>query len=610
MSKVTSSNIRVLDEIEHVIHRPGMYIGSTKPHTDDIFIFENGKFEKRTITYNPGFLKIFDEIISNSVDESKKNPNLNYIHVTINQKNGEISVWDNGGIEIKKHETGDWIPSVIFSNLRAGSNFDDTEDRTGAGTNGVGSTLTNIFSKKFTVKTADGISEFNQVFSDNLSKRTTAVIKPSEKQYTEISFIPDYPKFGMEIINEEHIHMLRKRVIDIAACNPNLKLQFNNEKYRFKSFKEYAELFTENVLFEKTENWEVAVAHSTIGNQNISFVNSVETKDGGTHVDYVTGQIIQKLRVLIKKKHKVEIKPSDIRNHMMVFINATIVRPAFSAQTKEKLITESKEFGSVFEISDRMIKQIFSSEIVSSILDWIEKKKLAEERAELRKLNKDLNTSKILKLIDAKARENREQCTLGIFEGDSAISAVREFRDPQIFGAFPLKGKSIPNISEMKASEIAKSDVVVNLMGSIGLRLGESPKNLRYGKVLIYTDADPDGDCICGLIINLFNRYWPELFDEERILKVLTPIVVAKKGKESISFYTKEEYSIWESKTNIKGWNIEYKKGLAALESSDYEQIIHNPKTVTIKNDPGHKETLNAWFGNDSSLRKEKLLKK
>jgi DNA gyrase/topoisomerase IV subunit B len=107
---------------------------------------------------------------------------------------------------------------------------------------------------------------------------------------------------------------------------------------------------------------------------------------------------------------------------------------------------------------------------------------MAEERAQLRKLNKDLNANRIPKLIDAKSRENRDKCTLGIFEGDSAISAVRQFRDPQVFGAFPLKGKSIPNVSEMKTTDIIKSDVVTNLMGAIGLRLGEEPKNLRYGR--------------------------------------------------------------------------------------------------------------------------------
>jgi len=606
-----SNKYQVLDEISHVLKRSGMYIGSTKQHNSSEFLFNGKNFEKREISYNPGFLKLFDEIVSNSVDESKRNPELNHIKVNLNQKTGEITVWDNGGIPVIIHEEHKtWIPELIFSNLRAGSNFDDTENRIVAGTNGVGASLTNIFSKRFSIKTADGKNQFLQVFTENMSKRTTPKIINSEKNFTEISYIVDLEKFGMSDIDEFHIEMIRKRLIDIAACNTGIKIQFNSEKYKFKNFKEYAELYSDLILYEKSENWEIGFSHSNSGLQSTSFVNSVETKDGGTHVFYILNQVVDKVRQLILKKHKVDIKPSDIRNHIHCFINSTITNPSFSSQTKEKLITEPKDFGSIHTVSDKLIKTIFQSEIVESILDWIEKKKLAEERSELRKLNKNLSTSKILKLIDAKSRDNRETCSLGIFEGDSAISAVRQFRDPQTFGAFPLKGKSIPNISEMKTSDIIKSEVVTNLMGSIGLRLGEAPENLRYGKILIFTDADADGDAITGLIINLFARFWPELFENGNIYKVLTPLVVAKKGKETISFYTKEEYKEWESNATIKGWSIEYKKGLAALENSEYESIIKNPKAIQIGLDSGYKESLHVWFGNDSSLRKEKLLKK
>jgi DNA topoisomerase-2 len=411
----------------------------------------------------------------------------------------------------------------------------------------------------------------------------------------------------MTSIDDIHVEMIRKRLIDIAACNPHLKVQFNNEKFRFRSFKEYADLYVEGGFFEKSENWEIVVVPSNVGYQTISYVNSIETKDGGTHVNFVQGQIVDRLRQMIYKKHKVDIKPNDIRNHMMLFVNCTVINPAFSSQTKEKLITEPKEFGSTHQISDKLIKQLFQSELVASILDWIERKKAAEERAELRKLNKNLSATKILKLIDAKAKDNREKCTLGIFEGMSALSAVRKFRDAQSFGAFPLKGKFL-NVSEMKNTEIIKSEEVVNLMGSLGLRLGEDPENLRYGKILIYTDADPDGDAIAALLMNFFGRYWPELFESGKIYRVLTPLVVAKKGKEVISFYTKDEYQDWESKNSSKSWNVEYKKGLAALEDDEYQEIISNPRIIQLNKDPMYKESLHNWFGGDSSLRKKKLL--
>jgi DNA topoisomerase-2 len=292
----------------------------------------------------------------------------------------------------------------------------------------------------------------------------------------------------------------------------------------------------------------------------------------------------------------------------MIFVNSTIINPAFSSQTKEKLITEPKDFGSIHTVSEKLIKQVFASELVASILDWIERKKEAEERAQLRKLNKNLSSAKILKLIDAKSKDKREECTLGIFEGMSALSAVRKFRDSQTFGAFPLKGKFL-NVSELKNSQIIGSEEVVHLMGSIGLRLGEEPENLRYGKILIYTDADPDGDAIASLLINFLDKFWPELFDQGRIYKVLTPLVVAKKGKEILYFYSNDEYNKWESKqSDIKKWDIEYKKGLASLEDYEYEEIIKNPRLIRIKNDKLYRESLKAWFGGDSAPRKSKLL--
>jgi DNA topoisomerase-2 len=292
---------------------------------------------------------------------------------------------------------------------------------------------------------------------------------------------------------------------------------------------------------------------------------------------------------------------------MFLFINCTVINPAFSSQTKEKLITEAKDFGTKHDVTEKFAKAVFSSEVIQSLLDWIEQKKNAEERAELRKLNKSLSNTKVLKLIDAKGKD-RNKCVLGIFEGMSALSAVRKFRDPQNFGAFPLKGKFL-NVSEMTNSGVIQNDEVVQLMASLGIKLGEEPKDLRYGKVYIYTDADPDGDSIAALLINFFNKYWPELFDQGRVFKVMTPLVVAKKGKDVKPFYSNEEYSEWEKKTGAKGWDVEYKKGLAALENVEYRDIIHSPVLVKLQNDKLYKDSLSDWFGSDSEPRKEKLLK-
>ena len=600
-----------LTDTEHVLLRPGMYIGSIKPQTEEVYLLDKRsyRFTPKEITYNPGFLKLFDEIVSNSVDEHKRNSKLNQIKIKIDLETNYISVWDNGGIPVEIHkEYDEWVPEMIFSNLKTGSNFDDTEDRIVVGTNGVGSTLTNIFSKEFVIDTCDGKKRFTQTFKKNMGSRTKPKIKSQRRGFTEITYLPDFEKFGMKKIDKASLLMIEKRLYDLAASNPKLKITLNDEVISFKNFKAYAEMYTTPVFYEESKNWKIGIGHSTSGFKAVSFVNSVETKDGGTHVNNVAWQITQFLREKIKRKHRVDVKPNELRQHLFLFIDCTIINPAFSSQTKEKLITQPSEFGSTHELSERTLRQVLNSEIIQSVLDWIQRKKAAEERAKLRKLNKGLDKKKVVKLIDAKKRGDRSKCTLAIFEGDSASSAFRRYRDPQTQGAFPLRGKFI-NVREIPDSKVVQNKEVQSLMAAIGLKIGHEPKDLRYGKILLYTDADVAGNSISALLINFLGKYWPELFEEGRVCKVETPLMVAKKGKETLSFYSDEEYKEWETKQrSLKSWDIEYKKGLAALEDEEYKEIIKNPQVFILTKDNEFDSTLDIWFSKDSTPRKKKIL--
>lgn len=603
-----------LDDISHVIARPGMYIGSIKPHTATKWVLQDNKMVQQELTYNPGFLKIFDEIITNSVDESKRaGSKLNTVKVTI--KNNTISIWDNGGIPVVKHtEHNEWIPEMIFSNLKSGSNFDDTEERSWAGTNGVGSTLTNIYSLEFIISTCDGKNHFYQTYKNNMRDRVEATIKKSKVAHTEITFKPDFEKFGLDGIDEDHFKMIQKRIYDLAACNTHLKIYFNNDLVDLNSFEDYIKLYTNEYFYEtnKDKSWSIAIALSENGFQQISFANSTETYDGGTHVDYIMNQIVVELREFFAKKHKVDIKPSELKSHMFLFLDSTVINPSFSSQTKEKLITEVKDFGCIFEVSKKLTQLILKSEIVNSILDWIDQKKNAENSKLERELNKKLSKIKVEKLIDAKGKD-RWKCSLGLFEGDSASGAFRKYRSPDTMGAFSLKGKFI-NVSEITNQKLVQNTEAVNLMAAIGLKLGQAVelKHLRYGKVLLYTDADVDGNSISALLINFFYKYWPEVFDRGMIYKVETPIVVAvpkaKKAKK-ILFYTQTEYNDWADKADMKQYEIKYKKGLAALVDDEYQDIINNPRMTKISKDDISTEYLDIWFGKNADLRKTELLK-
>ena len=225
--KTLEQKYQLLDDITHILLRPERSIGSIKNEEYTGFLFNTAtkKMEIRTITYNPGILKLFDEIILNSVDESKRNKNLNKIEVTIGKD--FIKIFDNGGIAVQKHKEHDlWIPELIFSKLRAGSNFDDSEKRTWAGTHGEGSKLVNIFSSKFIIETADGKNKYHQVFTENNRKKTEPKITPCNDNYTEITFYPEFNRFGLKELDNDNRDKIIKRLIDICGTNSKLKFGY------------------------------------------------------------------------------------------------------------------------------------------------------------------------------------------------------------------------------------------------------------------------------------------------------------------------------------------------------------------------------------------------
>lgn len=485
MAKKIEDQYRVLDQISHVLLRPSTYLGSNKPHTSIRWVFDrdDNKMVQREVTIIPSFIKIFDEVITNSVDEHKRKSKLNRIDITIDQKNNKISVRDNGGIPVVMHsEQKQYVPEVIFGNLMSGSNYNDDEDRLVAGTNGLGGKLTNIFSKEFTISTCDGKNLFYQKYYDNMRGRNLPKISKSTKNHTEVTFTPDLEKFGISNIDNDHLMVMEKRIYDIAGCNPGLKVYLNKNIIDIKSFDDYINLYTRETFFEsnKDKSWSVGVSSSDIGFQQVSFVNSTETYDGGNHVDYILNQIVSELRDFFLKKHKTDVKPSEIKNHIFLFINSTVINPSFSSQTKEKLITEVKDFGFSYQVSEKIIKSVLKSEIVQSILDWIDQKKLADENKLARNLNKNLNKIKVEKLIDAKGKD-RWKCSMAIFEGDclQEDTLVRVIRDG--------------DITDVEIKNVNTDDLVITHNNTISNVYAFTKKIKK--KAIIKTK---EGDVVCG----------------------------------------------------------------------------------------------------------------
>lgn len=602
--KTIEEQYKSLEIHEHILLRPGRYIGSITNHTEETWVLEYDSMVKKELTWNPALVKLFDEIISNSVDESKRpGSKLNTIKVNIHD-DGSLEIVDNGGIPVEKHkDTGEYVPEMVFGRVLAGSNFDDEEDSVVTGQNGEGASLTNIFSKTFHVETCDGKKRFVQTFSNNMYERTKAKITNGMKNYTMVWYMPDYERFGMKKLDEGTKAKIIKRVYDVAGCNPNLKVYLDGKKIDIKSFKDYVSLFSEDLIYEENKDWQVAVSTSEGSFEHVSFVNGTETKIGGTHINYVVIQIQEKIREFLKKKYKMDVKPAEIRNHIRLFINATIVNPRYSSQTKDELITEAKNYKTEYTASQLFINKILKSSVIQSTIDWIEAKKLQQEKAELAKAKKTKRKT-VSSHLPANGK-NRENCILFITEGDSAISNLINVRDSDVHGGFPLRGKP-KNISEMKLTEIIKNKELSELMDVINLTPGHRATDLSYGTIAIMADADEDGKSITALLINFFSL-WPELFKEKRIKILMSPVVIAKHGKQEKRFYNYQDY-IKEAKS-LDGWSIEYNKGLGSLSLEEYDKMINNPLFCEVIHDREWKKSLELAFGKDASLRKQWLMK-
>jgi DNA topoisomerase-2 len=618
--KTLEETYKKLTQREHILHRGGMYIGSVKKQMEELWIANDTndqkiKMEKKMIEYSPGFMKIFDEILTNATDHSTRDKTVTIIKVDYDVTTGEISVTNNGtGIPVELHkEHNMYIPELIFGNLLSGSNYDDSSTRTGAGTNGLGSKIVSVYSKRFIVETIDSErkKKFYQEFSENMTERTKAKITTnSSKSYTKISFIPDYARFEMSGLDDDIVLLIRKRVIDCIACtNENVQIYLNGEKLRGKGLNDYTKYFFEDekVISEshiekiKTKSgelveyiWEYAIVpYNTF--EQVSFVNGNSTINGGKHVDYILYQIINKLKKMLEEKKKLkELKPNFIKDKLFLFLRATVANPSFNSQTKEQLTTQSKDFGCNITVSDQFINKIYKSSITEEIVEFCKLKETASlsKQTDGRKANKVF----IPKLEDAlwagTAKSN--QCILVLTEGDSAKTFAmwgRSVVGPERYGCYPLRGKVL-NIRDATISQLLGNEEINNLKQILGLkqdRIYKDTTELRYGKIMLLTDSDVDGSHIKSLIVNLFHCWWPSLLKLDYIQTLRTPIVKAIRSKKVIEFFTEQDYLKWKesgglngSQPNLNSYQIRYFKGLGTSKKEDAKDTFGRLQTLKV----------------------------
>jgi DNA topoisomerase-2 len=308
---------------------------------------------------------------------------MDTLKVDIDVENNAISVYNNGrGIPIEIHSKEKlYIPELIFGNLLSSSNYDDDEKKLTGGRNGYGAKLTNIYSEEFTVDTADKHTgqKYKQTWTANMSKIGKAKITKNTRneEYTKITFHPDLKRFGMDAIDDDTVSLLKRRVYDMAGIVRDVKVYLNGERIKIKNFKQYVDLYLNSAAAEAAstsggaaqtkptmiyenigKRWEIAFAVSEGSFQQVSFANSIATTKGGTHVTLIADQIAKTLITSISKKNKgATVKPTQIKNHMWIFVNALIENPTFDSQTKETLTLPASKFGSKPVLSEEFMKK-------------------------------------------------------------------------------------------------------------------------------------------------------------------------------------------------------------------------------------------------------------
>lgn len=639
-----------LEQREHVLKRPNMYIGSVEKDTYTTWVFsaEEKSMMKKELSYTPGLYKIFDEILVNAIDHSvrlkmskaggKEDVNvMKNIKVTIDKDTGYIEVFNDGdGIDVEIHEEQKiYIPELIFGHLLTSSNYNDKEEKIIGGQNGLGATCCNIFSKVFYVETVDSRNKklYKQYFKDNMSVVEKPEIKScSKKPYTIIRFLPDYERFGMKSLTQDMYEMMVKRVYDVCAVTENeVNVFLDGEKLDYKNFEKYVNLYlgekaTAERVYEKIDDrWEVVVAMSKSGSmEHVSFVNGIWTLRGGKHVEYMTNQLVKKLtELVVKKKKDATIKPQYIKDNLFIFVKSIIVNPAFDSQTKETLTTPFSKFGSKPEISDKFVDKVFKSGIIEEAMrigDALETKNIKKTDGKKRSVIKG-----IPKLDDANwaGTTRSKECTLILTEGDSAktmvIAGLSEVgRDK--YGVFPLKGK-LMNVKDTSLKKIVDNEEISNLKKILGLEQNKEYTNtddLRYGRVMLMCDQDTDGSHIKSLIFNLFQSLWPSLFKMNYFLtSMLTPIIKVTHNRNKTdmkSFYCLSDYEEWKDQHEKSGtfgeWKIKYYKGLGTSTSDEAKQYFKDLRIVEYKWDDHADKSIDLAFNKaKADDRKEWLYK-
>ena len=611
--------------LEHILLRPDMYVGSTRQRSIDEYVAEKKKdgtykIVWKTIKSSPAILRIFIEALSNAIDNVERSRKTKSpctkIKVTIDEKTGETSVWNDGDVvPIEMHEEeGCYNHSMIFGQLLTGSSYDDEEERMIAGRNGLGIKLNNIFSTRFTVTGCDPENKksFEQTWTKNMRETTPPKIKSSKakKGFTHITWTPDFARFGLKKYTKDIVQLYTRHVLD-AAMLAKVSMYLNGELIPIKNLSQYSLLYdspTEEKLLIKSKQADVLITPASEW-QVVSFVNGVYTRLGGQHVDpwveAILRPIVDKFNGKGKKSKKgPKINIADVRQFFRIFVVASVVRPEFDGQDKNKLESPTV----TTSVKRTHIAAISKWSVMERIEDIIRAKEMIVlKKAERKKKNVRIDG---LDPANNAGGKHAGDCSLFICEGLSAKTYVVAGIETGVygkagrdwFGVLPVTGKVL-NVRNATPTSIAANKVIVSMIQTLGLSHGldytlqKNFKTLRYGRVIVVADADVDGIHIEGLIMNLIHSLFPTLLSRKvpYIVSMKTPIARVFKGRgKDLLFYDERRFNSYLTK-QTKKVNAKYYKGLGTTREEDVPDTF-GLKMVEFENDEQASANMNKVF--------------
>ena len=587
-----ADQIQILEGLEAVRKRPGMYIGSTSVR---------------------GLHHLVYEIVDNSVDEALAGF-CNTITVKIHQDNS-ITVRDNGRgipVDIQK-KAGKSALEVVFTVLHAGGKFGGAGYKVSGGLHGVGASVVNALSEWLDVKVYKEGKIYTMSFAKGkVTKPIECIGTCSEEEHgTEVHFLPDASIFEESVYEFE---TLKIRLRETAFLTKNLKIRLVDEREGQEKEKEFhyeggiqefvtflnkgKEALYPDVIYCEGEKEkilvEVAMQHNDSYTENIyTFVNNINTPEGGTHLTGFKNALTKTFNDYARqnkllKESEANLSGEDIREGLTCIISVKIEDPQFEGQTKQKLGTSEAQVAVQGIVSEQLTYFLEQNPAVAKVI--CEKSILAQRARAAARKARDLTRRKSAldgvglpgKLADCSSKDP-ERCEIFIVEGDSALGPAKEGRNPETQAVLPLRGKVL-NVQKARLDRIYANEEIKGMITAFGTGIHEDfdLSKLRYHKIIIMTDADVDGAHISTLMLTFIYNFMPELIRKGHVYLAQPPLFTIQKNKKHYYAYSDEEYQRILKEIGSDGADVSRFKGLGEMNTEELQETTLDPESRTL----------------------------